>query len=297
MRSGFDANVPARKPRTQAGRVLLQLASDPQPDAEVAVEPVPTEAPPAAAPAAPPVAAPARPLPATSDVATPRVAPAETTERSRLAASQERLAALRERLAAAERAPQPGRAARRTPGEVREAIEQLRARTEAALKEKAELALALEETRAALERAAAELERERRARAAAEAVGAERQQIADDAVAEAVALAAERDQMLAELTAQRRLDDEQSALLAQAEAALGARETERAAAASQIAELRDLADERGLEAAELRARADADAVERRRLEERCRTLEAEVARLGDVDDALGAIEAAIARGA
>jgi chromosome segregation ATPase len=180
---------------------------------------------------------------------------------------------------------------------VREAIEQLRARAEAALKEKAELALALEEVRAALDRTAAELERERRARAAAETLSAERQQIADDAVAEALALAAERDQMLAELTEQRRLDDEQTTLLAQAEAALGAREAEREAASRQIAELRDLADARGLEAAELRGRVDAEAVERRRLEERCRTLEAEVARLGDVDDALGAIEAAIARGA
>ena len=30
MRNAFDANVPARKPRTQIGRVLGEMASEPQ---------------------------------------------------------------------------------------------------------------------------------------------------------------------------------------------------------------------------------------------------------------------------
>src|SRR5688500_15088501 len=173
MQSGFDANGPARKPRPPGGRVLPELTSEPQVVEDPAAE---ADAPSVAAAdpdetVAPPTAHLIRSAP-------PSAAMANASERSQLAASHDRIVALRERLAAAARPAAVAREPRRTAAGVREAIDQLRARADAAVKERNQIAAALDEARAQLARTATELERERKGRAATEALAAERQKIA-----------------------------------------------------------------------------------------------------------------------
>src|SRR5690606_12112747 len=98
--------------------------------------------------------------------------------------------------------------------------EELRARLDEAVRDRAEVAGQLEEARAGLAKAETELARERRLRTEVEALAEERRQVADEAVSEAEALAAERDLVLGELAERRRRDDETAALLADAEVAL-----------------------------------------------------------------------------
>ena len=194
MTTGFDANVPARKPRT-ISRVLTELTADPLPEngntpatIERAAEPPP-----------------AAPKPS------PRVARGKS--------GQERTASLRERLAMTAHGGAGVAEPQQTAAAVRELIEAMRARLESSLEERTRLAGELEEARAALARSEAELKKERRARSSLEAQAEERQRIAADAVAEAEALAAERDQVLEEIARLRGLED-QAALLQEAEAEL-----------------------------------------------------------------------------
>jgi len=246
MTTGFDANVPARKPRT-ISRVLTELTSSP-PDPLSGTERG-NEKPATIELAATPT--PAVPKPS------PRVAHGKN--------GKERAASLRERLAMtahAAGAAEPEQTAAR----VRELIEAMRARLETAIEEQTRLAGELEEARGALGRAEAELKKERRARAALEGQAEERHRIAEEAVAEAEALAAERDQVLEEITGLRRLE-EQAALLQEAEA-----------------ELADL-DGRLKEAQSGRARAEA----------RCRELTADVERLSAAGEALEALETLVRR--
>jgi chromosome segregation ATPase len=198
--TGFDANVPARKPRT-ISRVISELTAVPEngkPPASIelaAIAPAPDVTPPPAA---------LKP--------NPRVARGKSgQERAGAASLRERLAMTAHRSAGAE--PQQTAAA------VRELIEAMRARLESATEERTRLGGELEEARAALARGEAELKKERRARAALEAQAEERRRIAEEAVAEAEALAAERDQVLEEITGLRGLED-QAALLQEAEAEL-----------------------------------------------------------------------------
>ncbi|MQA90839.1 MAG: hypothetical protein GEU90_11460 [Gemmatimonas sp.] len=325
MRNGFNASVPARMPRTQIGRVLTELVSEPEaPDVEgaeesAATEPaveigptvagemtieLPLEASRGAATEAisRPVSArpaveiePAVPEPKVEPAAPPADPSRLATDPSRLAAGHERIAALRDRLAAAARhstaAAEPGK----TAAVVREMVEDLRVRLDEAVHERTQLNASLDEARAALTRVGAELERERKARVSADARAEERQRIADDAVAEAEALAAERDQLIGELTEHRTLDDEQAALLMEIEAELAQREAGRATAARDLAELRELLDVRDLELADLQSRLKAEAADRARLETRNRDLEADVARLTKASEALEAIEAMVTR--
>lgn len=330
MRSHFNANVPSRMPTTQIGRVLKELASDagaPEDALDVEEESGPETANgvPAATlapqvtdlqeaqeeelgePQPRPREAGERPAPL-SEVST-REAPAPLPERepvqpapvrtgepqSRLTSGHERVAALRQRLAIAAQPVTAVTDPKRTADTVREVVEELRARLELSIQERGQLLQTLEETRAALARTEAELERERKARAAAESRAEDRQRIADDAVAEAEALAAERDQVLAELAEQRRLDDEQTALLVEIEAAMSAREVEHAATAKELAELRDQLDLRALEVADLQSRLQTEAADRAKLENRLRDMEAEVARLKEASAALEAIEAMVTR--
>jgi len=86
-----------------------------------------------------------------------------------------------------------------TAAAVRELIEAMRLRLESAIEDRTRLAGELEEARAALGRGEAELKKERRARGLLETQAEERRRIAEEAVAEAEALAAERDQVLEEL--------------------------------------------------------------------------------------------------
>ncbi|HWV58934.1 MAG TPA: hypothetical protein VNZ57_15880, partial [Longimicrobiales bacterium] len=215
---------------------------------------------------------------------------------SRLASTRDRIAALRERLAAAARPPAPDEPEpEATAAAVREVVEELRSRLDAVIRERAELAKSLEEARDALARAEAEIARERKARVAAELKAEERARIADEAVAEAEAVAAERDQILAELSEQRRLDDEQAALLLEAESALDQRDAEKAALARELEKVLALVDAREAEIADLEGKLEVAAAERARLEARIRELEAEVARLTEASKALRAIEETVKR--
>jgi chromosome segregation ATPase len=192
--TGFDANVPARKPRT-ISRVLSELTAvseNGKPPASIELA------------AAPP---PATPKPS------PRAASGNSGQERAGAAS------LRERLAMTAHASSGATEPQHTAAAVRELIEAMRARLESAIEERTRLAGELEEARAALARGEAELKKERRARTALEAQAEERRRIAEEAVAEAEALAAERDQVLEEITGLRGLED-QAALLQEAEAEL-----------------------------------------------------------------------------
>ena len=250
MTTGFDANVPARKPRT-ISRVLTELTGgavsengNPQATIELAAE---------SPPAAPKQSAPGAPAARAA-----RASPAKS--------GKERTAALRERLSMAAHGSAGGAEPQQTAAAVRELIEAMRARLESAIEERTKLAGELEEARAALGRTETELKRERRARTALEAQAAERQRIAEEAVAESEALAAERDQVLEEIAGLRRLED-QAGLLQEAEA-----------------ELADL-DTRLQEAQSGRARAEA----------RCRELTADVERLSAAGEALEGLETLVRR--
>src|SRR5213075_636922 len=140
--TGFDANVPARKPRT-ISRVLTELTAvsdNSEPPATIELT--------ATAPA--PDVTPAPPAPKPS----PRVARGNN--------GKERTASLRERLAMTAHAG--GAEPQQTAARVRELIEGMRARLEAAIEERGRLAGELEQARAALGRSEAELKKERRAR-------------------------------------------------------------------------------------------------------------------------------------
>jgi chromosome segregation ATPase len=291
MTPGFNANVAARKPRTQIGRVISELTTRP-PEEEEAPQ-APAEAPPAdrereaateppATHAAPAdvVALPAAHAPANTEAMTPRVP-----------GGRDQVDRLRERLAAAARAPLGAAEPRQTAAAIRDLVDGLRARLESSARERAELARALEEVRASLARTEADLQKERRTRQAVEAQAEERQRIADDAVAEAEALAAERDQVLGDVAEHRRLESEQAELLAEAEALLGRRDAERGASARELAEVRQLLDLRIAEVADLEARLETEAADRRRHEARCQQLGDEVARLSKASEALESIEA------
>ena len=260
MTTGFDANVPARKPRT-ISRVLTELTAvpenrssppDPLSPRERGNEPQATIELAAALPAPDVTPPPAAPKPGR------RVAPTKS--------GRERASSLRERLAMTAHNSAAGAEPQQTAAAVRELIEAMRARLEAAIDERTRLAGELEEARAALARSEAELKKERRARVALEAQAEERRRIAEEAVAEAEALAAERDQVLEEIAGLRGLED-QAALLQEAEA-----------------ELADL-DGRLQEAQSGRARAEA----------RCRELTAEVERLSAAGAALEALETLVRR--
>src|SRR5467141_4762361 len=169
--TGFDANVPARKPRT-ISRVLSELTAvseNGKPPASIELA------------AAPP---PAAPKPSPPSPPSPRVARGKS--------GQERTASLRERLAMTAHRSAAGAEPQQTAAAVRELIEAMRLRLDSAIEERTRLAGELEEARAALGRGEAELKKERRARGLLEAQAEERRRIAEEAVAEAEALAAER---------------------------------------------------------------------------------------------------------
>lgn len=267
---GFDANVPARKPRTQIGRVISQLASESRAEQDTADAPDD-------AVAAPSLFEPTAGVPPVSS-------------------GREHLARLRERLAAAALPLSTVTEPKRTAAAVRDAVDGLRAKLESAARERSELEDRLEGLRTDLARAEAELQRERRARAALEVQTEERRGIADEAVAEAEALAAERDQLIGDLAEQRRREDEQAALLSEVETVLTRHEAERASTARDVAEARTLSDLRAADAADLEARLQAECAARERVEARCRELETEVARLSEAREALQSIEAMVKRG-
>jgi chromosome segregation ATPase len=297
MKSAFDASVPARKPKTQIGRAITELTSP----TESAPEEEPQSVPAATAPAPPP----APPIRETPPPPTPvrRVAESAPVQRgpiglhqetTHVATEWERLAALRERLALAAEPRSVGSEPQHTAAAVGRVIEELRARLEASVKERVDAAHTLETTRSALARAEIDLERERRQRADIESRADERGQVAAQAVAEAEALASERDLMLSELAERRRLENEQTLLLTDAEEALNRHRSAHETTARELLNMRDLLDLRAAEVVNLENRLQGEVSERARLEARCRQLEAQISHLGEATDALEAIKAMIA---
>ena len=294
MTGGFQANVPVRKPRTKIARVISELTSGPPEGAPPHGDRPEEAAPPARDAVADTRERRSAEVLAAALVARPSVAPPTKMPpaASPVSDAREQIARLKERLAAAQARTgviEP----KRTAAAVREVVDGLRDRLEASARERSELTEALAEARATLARTVTELERERRAREAFEAQAEERRRIADDAVAEAEALAAERDQVLGELAQHRRLEGEQTSLLTQVEAALAQRDAEREAAARELAEARDMANLRTAEIADLEARIRDEAAGRARAEAQNRALEAEIARLSAAQEALQTIEAAL----
>ncbi len=287
MTGGFNENVPARKPRTRIGQVLTELVSESeeQPNGESEREPsLRLELGNAVASAAEKRSSDAEPPEKGRRRARPE------SDASRLEAGRDRIASLRERLDRAARPPVTSTEPKRAAAAVMEVVQDLRARLETAVQERSEATRALDEAREALAEVQTDLEKERKLRAAIEAQAEERARIAQEAVLEAEALAAERDQVFSELAEQRRLDDEQSELLGEAEAVLERREEERAAAAREVEDLREQLEARAAQLAETEARLESEVQERARLTARCRALESEAA---EAKEALEAIEATV----
>jgi len=157
------------------------------------------------------------------------------------------------------------------------------------------MAWALDEARHVLQRVEADLEKERKARAQVEAMAEERARIADEAVSEAEALAAERDLVFAELAEQRRLDDEQAQLLIEAEQVLLLRDAASESAARELADVRAIVEAQSIEIGDLRGQLETAAIERARVEARCRELEGELVRLSEATEALETLEATVIR--
>jgi DNA repair exonuclease SbcCD ATPase subunit len=224
-------------------------------------------------------ARPARPL------ASPPAAETVLEGRARIDELRQRLAATRKPAITAE-AVEPGVAARA----VRDAVEELRTRLAAALAERDSLAQALETTRDELGQTQRDLAKKVTALGAAEKLAADRARVADDLVAEAEALAEERDRALTRIAELKSLDEGQSRLLAEAEEALAARDAELAAAGTRDAELTAALDARSAEAEELAARLTERTMERDDLASRVALLEAEVARLLGTREALAEIQ-------
>jgi DNA repair exonuclease SbcCD ATPase subunit len=326
MTGGVESNVPARKPRTKIARVISDLTSEPgewselnettEPDNRAesaqpledaprairssalvahprsaeseaaAAQDTPRSVPSTHAPSPAPESAPAPKQPA-ADTAAPYTGP--------LAGGREQIARLRERLAASAHPATGALEPQRTADAVRNMVDGLRERLETTARERTDLAQALEEARAALALSVADLQRERRARQGLEAQAEERRRITEDAVAEVEALAAERDQVLGELTEHRRLESEQTSLLKEVEAALVEREAEQQEAAREVAEARDLASLRAAEITDLKTRLQDEAAARSRVEAKCREFEAEIKRLTEATAALEAIEGVLGR--
>ena len=297
MRTSFDASVPARKPKTHINRVLNELTArtdaavlDPvagEPIVEIEQDSaeefttVPTNGTPA----------PPQPRRASEPAAAPRESTVlQQDPATRVTTEWERLAALRERLDVAAKPRSIGNEPQHTAAAVRKLIDDLRARLDAALKERSEVAATLETTRASLARVEAELEQERATRAALEGQADERAQVAMQAVAEAEALAAERDLVLSELSERRRLGNEQTTLLADAEAAINRLSSQNESTGRELVEAHELCELRAAEIADLEARLQSEAADRSRVESRCRELEA---RLTESASAMHAIKSMV----
>ncbi len=322
MKSGFDANVPKRKPRTRLAAMLAEVdgAEDapetpsPQNGADAELDAALTHAldeglvlapPPPVAVATPvvsptPVARPAasepraepgaRALPERAPVASRPLPEVEAggalakTGRARIAELKARLEAANRRRE--EKPPEPEATASR----VRETVAALRDQLDQGRLERTELIKALDVARNELGETQELLESERKARVHAELLAGERQSVADELLSESEALAVERDRALACIADLKELDAQQVALLQQMEAQLEERDRALDRARAQVTDLRG-----GLDAAQ----ADADAMqarlhmvlnERADLEARAAKLEAELARAHSARQALGEIQ-------
>ena len=293
MKSAFETSVSARKPKTQIGRVITEMTT--QAGAIESIDDIAEHVPLQNGhefAAAVEAAAPAPDAEPTADPVT--VAREVAQDAARVSSEWDRLAALRKRLELAAQPPTVGTEPQHTAAAVRKHLEELRARAEGAVRERAELAKTLEETRAALARVEAELEQERKLRRQIETQAAEREQVALEAVAEAEALAGERDLVLGELAERRRLQSEERVLLTDAEAALNRHRAANEAAARELSDARNLLDLRASEISDLETRIHDEAAERTKVETRCRELEGELARMAQTAEALAAIKEMVA---
>jgi chromosome segregation ATPase len=317
MKSGFDANVPKRKPRTRLGVMLSELdenASSSPPATPLLEE---SSAPELGAPlgasdhvesaladafsdglvvVAPPVAAvpppPASAPPPMADArphrpAAPEIQAGGTTVKT----GKARIAELRARLDAAnkrreEKPPEPEATASR----VRETVAALSQRLEQTRADTAALTKALESAKRELGETQEQLELERKARIGAETLAAERQTVADELLVESEALAQERDRALSCIAELKELDAQQAALLSQLESTLAERDKALDKAQAQVVELRAAAEAATADADAMQARLHLVLSERSDLEARVGRLEAELSRAISARQALGEIQ-------
>lgn len=225
---------------------------------------------------------------ATTRLRTRLATPAEDTVlqgRARIAELRGRLAATtRPRVTAAEVVPADATAV------VRQAVDELRARLVSALADRDALARSLEATRDELAEAHKELHARSAALEEARSLAREREGVAEDLAAEAEALAEERDQALARILDLKALDEQQTALLADAEEALADRDRLLAEADRELQELASLLDLRAAEAEELSSALEERTRERDVLASRLKALEAEVEGLSGTREALAEIQ-------
>lgn len=268
---------------TQAGAAASVVATQEEPAGQGASVVVTSEGPSAPSVAvAPDVAAGPGPN-------RPRVAPpAEDTVlqgRARIAELRGRLAATtRPRVTAAEVVPSDATAV------VRQAVDELRARLMSALADRDTLARSLESTRDELAQAHKDLHARSVALEEARALARERAGVAEELAAEAEALAEERDQALARILDLKALDEQQTALLTEAEEALAERDRLLVEAEGELQELASLLDLRAAEAEELSSALEEKTRERDLLAARVKELEAEVQRLSGTREALAEIQ-------
>ncbi|HWV39778.1 MAG TPA: hypothetical protein VN033_15010 [Vulgatibacter sp.] len=180
---------------------------------------------------------------------------------------------------------------------VRVAVADLRARLAAALSERDELARTLEATRDDLRRVGQELAARTRELEAARQLAAERASVAEELAAEGEALAEERDQALARILELKSLDEQQTRLLEEAQAALAERDRRLSEGAAQTRELVGLIDAQAVEIEDLHARLAESSREGERTAARIAAQEAELRKLVGTREALTEIQRLISSAA
>ncbi|MCB9646567.1 MAG: hypothetical protein H6730_08235 [Deltaproteobacteria bacterium] len=205
-------------------------------------------------------------------------------------AGRARLDALRRRLAAADLARQPAAAPEATASRVRETVGHLKQRLDEVLGERKGLLDDLERSRAEVANLQQQLEREQKARAAAETQAEERGRVAEELMAESEALADERDQALARIAEIQNLNVEQLRLLDEMEGNLAERDAALVAAHGDAEVLRHNLEAVQTDLALTQTELDEARDARRSLERRTEELEAQLARAEAAKAALTEIQ-------
>jgi DNA repair exonuclease SbcCD ATPase subunit len=319
MKSAFDANVPRLRPlghkkaaEPTAGATVATREPSPPPAPEAPAEPAPPEATAArlreavrvrtrrgqarvqSAPAGTGVAFAERIARAVAGVETPRAeaAPASPVQDDTLDRGRERVQRLRERLATAlQTGPADGPVEPRAATEAtRHLVESFQARLRALAEERDALEDSLAAQRSEGERLRAELAEGRQRLEASEATARERVELARGLMHEVEALGCERDQALERVAALKALDEQQTRLLGEAEAALAGQQARLTACEEREASLTHELEARAAEVAELHGRLARRTAERDELLERVQALEAEVQGLQETRQALAEIK-------
>jgi hypothetical protein len=222
-----------------------------------------------------------------SDVAPPAAACIPGKEV--LLLGREQVQKLREKLDTAKRgdaAAEPWETAEATKSFVGE----FRSRIEALTKERDALSGVLEMTRSDLDRAVSDLASKAKALEASDALGQERMRICEELQSEVDRLVSERDQSLSRIAELKKLDEEQNAMLRQAEDALLQRDHQLQEAASRQEELYANLQAKSMEIREVASQLSERTAERDELLDRVRRLEGDVKSLKETRDALKEIK-------